>query len=84
MEITDCESLKNFLKHVYDGVCVNKIASLCCTNGNSTVTRIYHRFHHEKTISRALPQRFSHVVSATKLFIKFWKSFYKIFLSFLN
>ena len=79
MEIIDCESLENFLKHVCDGVCVNKIASLCCTNGNSTITRIYHRTHHEKTIFRALPQRFSHMVSATKLFIKFRKSFTRYF-----
>ena len=30
MEITDCESLKNFLKHVYDGVCVNKSVLQVC------------------------------------------------------
>ena len=83
MEIIDRESLENFLKHVYDRVCFNKIASLCCTNGNSTTTRTYRRIHQEKTIFPALPERLSHVVSGRKFFIKFRKSFYKIFLSFL-
>ena len=43
-KITDCESLENFPENVYDGVCFNKIASLCCTNCISTITRMHHRF----------------------------------------
>ena len=46
-KIIDRESLKNFPKNVYDGVCFSKIASLCCTNCNSTITSILHRFFSE-------------------------------------
>ena len=33
-----------FPKSVWDGVCFNKIASLCCINCSFTITRIYHNF----------------------------------------
>ena len=46
-KIIDRESLENFPKNVYDGVCFSKIASLCCTNCNSTITSILHRFFSE-------------------------------------
>ena len=46
-KIIDCESLKNFPKNVYDGVCFNKIASLCGTNCSSTITSIHRRFFSE-------------------------------------
>ena len=39
-EIIDCKSLENVTKNVYDGVCFNKIARLCCTNCNSTIARM--------------------------------------------
>ena len=35
---------ENFLKNVRAGICLNKISSLCCTNCNSTIIRIYCRF----------------------------------------
>ena len=44
MEIIDCESST---MNVYDGACLNKIASLCCTNCNSMITIIYYRFFSE-------------------------------------
>ena len=50
-KINDCKSLENFPKNVYDGVCFNKIASLCCTNYNSTKTRF-----HCKLFSECLPK----------------------------
>ena len=40
----DCKSLENFLKNVSDGVRFSKIASLCCTNCNSSITSIHNRF----------------------------------------
>ena len=46
-KIIDCESLENFPKKVFDGVCFNKIASLSCTNCSSTITRIHRRFFSE-------------------------------------
>ena len=52
MEIIDCE---NFPKNVYDGVCFNKIASLCCTNCSSTITRIHHRFFSEYVPKNYIP-----------------------------
>ena len=39
--------LENFPKNVYDGVSFNKIARLCCTNCNSTMTNIDQRFFSE-------------------------------------
>ena len=50
-KINDCKSLENFRKNVYDGVCFNKIASLCCTNYNSTKTRF-----HCKLFSECVPK----------------------------
>ena len=42
-KIIDCESLENLPENVYDGVCF-KVASLCCTNCISTITRRHHIF----------------------------------------
>ena len=50
-----CQSLKNFPKNVYDGVCFNKIASLCCTNCNPTITRIHHRIFSEDVPQNYIP-----------------------------
>ena len=50
-KINDCKSLENFPKNVYDEVCFNKIASLCCTNYNSTKTRF-----HCKLFSECVPK----------------------------
>ena len=39
-EIIDCKSLENVRKNVYDGVCFNKIARMCCINCNSIIARM--------------------------------------------
>ena len=44
-KIVDSEILENFPKN--DEVCLNKVASLCCTNCNVTVTSIHQRFFSE-------------------------------------
>ena len=43
-KIIVCESLENFPKNVYDGVCFNSIAGLCRIKCSSTMTRIHRRF----------------------------------------
>ena len=55
VKIIDCQSLENFPKNVYDGVCFNTIASLCCTNCNSTISRIHHRFFLEDVPQTYVP-----------------------------
>ena len=66
-KISDCESLENFPKNVYDGVCFNKIASLYCANYNSTITRIHQRLFSEYVPKNYIPgytTKVSRVVSA--------------------
>ena len=55
VKIIDCQSLGNFPKNVYDGVCFNKIASLCCTNCNSTISRIHHKIFLEDVPQTYIP-----------------------------
>ena len=43
-KIIDWESLEYFPKNVCDEACFNKIATLRCTNCNSTITSIHERF----------------------------------------
>ena len=78
-KISDCESLENFPKNVYDGVCFNKLASLYCANCNCTTTRIHHRFFF-RICSKELYSGFHH-----KSFPRgFWKiALYKISEKFL-
>ena len=54
-KIIDCESLENFAKNVYDGVCFDKIANLCCTICSSTITRIHRRLFSEDVPKNYIP-----------------------------
>ena len=72
------------------GVCLNKIASLCCINCNYTITRTHCRFFSEYVSKSYIPYsttkvsaRFYHALFAKLLSIKFRKSFCEISLSFL-
>ena len=65
----------NWLKNVYGGVCFNKIASLCCTNCNSTITCIHQSFFPEYVSKNYIPS------STTKVSLR---GFYKILEKFLQ
>ena len=52
-KIIDYESLENFPKNLYNGVCFNKIASLRCTNCNCIITRI-----HQKLFLEYVPKKY--------------------------
>ena len=43
-QIIDCEILENSQENVFDGVYFNKVASVQCTDSNSALNRLHHRF----------------------------------------
>ena len=87
MEINDRKSLENFLKNIYGGVCFNKIASLCSTKSNSTITRLHYRLFAEYVQKNCISSSTTEVSPRgfweRELFIKFGKSSCKMSVSFL-
>ena len=81
-KIIDCESLENFPENDCDGVCFNKIASLCFTNCSSAITKFHHRFFSEYLPKSYIPETTTEFFPFGG-FPKFRKSFCEISLSFL-
>ena len=84
-KIADCESLENFLKNVSNGVSFNKIASLCRTNCNSTITKIRHRFFSEyipkiyiSSSTKEVPPRSFFKIALYKILERFLKDIFAI------
>ena len=80
MEINDRKSLENFLKNIYGGVCFNKIASLCSTKSNSTITRLHYRLFAEYVQKNCISSSTTEVSPRG-----FWeRALYKIWKEFLQ